>query len=84
MWRAKRLSSKYLPIQEGRHDKSSICDTEIPGVYAKQREAVCALLNDLYPDQRQMVYILTLCYDCGQVDKKVSRIRSLAKNQIVR
>ena len=35
----------------------------------RSKEKLSALLNDLYPDQRQMVYILTLCYDCGIVDE---------------
>ena len=31
----------------------------------RSKEKLSALLNDLYPDQRQMVYVLGLSFDCG-------------------
>lgn len=35
----------------------------------QSKEKLSALLNDLYPDQRRMIYILVLSYDCGIVDE---------------
>ena len=42
----------------------------------QSKEKLSALLNDLFPDQRQMAYILALSYDCGIVDE-LKRLESV-------
>ena len=42
----------------------------------QSKEKLSALLNDLFPDQHQMAYILALSYDCGIVDE-LKRLESV-------
>ena len=51
----------------------------------QSKEKLSALLNDLFPDQRQMAYILSLSYDCGIVDelKRLERLDMIGQSKFV-
>lgn len=51
----------------------------------QSKEKLSALLNDLFPDQRQMAYVLALSYDCGIVDelKRIERLDLIGQSKFV-
>lgn len=51
----------------------------------QSKEKLSALLNDLYPNQQQMVYILVLTYDCGIVDelKRIDRLDAISLSRYI-